>query len=339
MRVAVVGCGSMGAMHATLLADMAQVDQVLVVDTDADRAAHVTRRIGARAGTLADALENVDAVVVATPPHLHAEAVVPALERGLSVLCEKPLAEDVADTARLAELGSRGHLEVGFQRRHDPTFLAARDAAARSTIRLLRMSAFDPRVPDRPAASWPAGEVAPLFLHSSIHDFDCVRWLTGQEVLSVTTDGSRRDDARPDDARGIESATVLMRLSGGTLASLDASWLHPAGYDIRVELVTDDEHLTTGLSARTPARHLDWIPTDERERPAAWSGYLERFEPAYRAELEAFLAAARGEREPATSGWDGVEAMRIAIAATRSYRERRTVTLDEVEAKRTAEVA
>ena len=337
MRVAVIGAGSMGGMHAALLASMAEVDEVLLVETNATRAADVGARTGARTATLDEAIDAADAIVVATPPALHAAAVEPALARGRSVLCEKPLTEDLAGSVRLASLP--GHLEVGFQRRHDASFVTAREHARRSPIRLVRMSAFDPRLDARPADSWPEGEAAPLFLHSSIHDFDLARWLTGQEVVSVTTDGSRRDEARPTDARGVESATVLLRLSGGTLASLDASWLHPAGYDIRVELLTDAEHLTVGLSARTPSRHVDWIVRDAADAQAAWSGYLERFEPAYRAELGAFLAATRGEREPATTGWDGVEAMRIAVAATRSYVERRTVTLDEIEAGRKAEVA
>ena len=338
MRVAVVGAGSMGGMHAALLAELPEVDELLVVDTDATRATEVAARTGGRvAAGLDEAIETAAALVVATPPHLHAEAVIPALERGRSVLCEKPLSEDLAETVRLA--GLAGHLEVGFQRRHDPSFVAARETARGTPIRLVRMSAFDPRVADRPAAAWPAGEAAPLFLHSSIHDFDALRWLTGQEVMAVTADGSRRDEPRPSDPRALESATVLMRLSGGTLATLDASWLHPGGYDVRVELLTDTGHLTAGLSARTPAHHLDWIARDESERPAAWSGYLDRFETAYRAELVAFVAAARGEHEPATSGRDGVEAMRVAVAATRSYLERRTVALDEIGPARAAEVA
>jgi myo-inositol 2-dehydrogenase/D-chiro-inositol 1-dehydrogenase len=337
MRIAVIGAGSMGSMHAAVLAGLPEVDELLVVDTDAQRAAEAASRTGARVADLAVAIERAEALVVATPPHLHAEAVIPAVERGRSVLCEKPLSEDLGETVRLAGLG--GHLEVGFQRRHDPSFVAAREAARGTPIRLVRLSAFDPLMVDRPAASWPPGEAAPLFLHSAIHDFDALRWLTGQEVVAVSTDGSRRDEPRPSDARGLETATVLMRLSGGTLATLDASWLHPGGYDVRVELLTDAGHLTAGLSARTPARHLDWIAPDERERPAAWSGYLERFEPAYRAELVAFLAAARGEREPATTGRDGVEAMRVAVAATRSYVERRIVALDEVGPGRAAEVA
>ena len=220
-----------------------------------------------------------------------------------------------------------GHLEVGFQRRHDAAMVAARDASLGARIHLVHMTALDPVSPPRAPESWPAGEAAPVFLHSSVHDFDFVRWLTGQEVVEVTADGSRRDESRPDDPRGIESAVVLMRLSGGALASLDASWLHPGGYDIRAEIVTDREALTMGLSTRTPARHLDWAIEDGG---AAWASYLDRFEPAYRAELVAFLAAARGESEPATTGRDGVEALRIAIAATRSFVERRTVRLVEV---------
>lgn len=325
MRVAVIGAGGIGSLHASLLTDMDGVDEVLVVDTDAARASTVAARTGARAARLDQAIEEADAVVVATPPEFHAQAVLPALAAGRSVLCEKPLSASLEESVRMAAAG--GHLEVGFQRRHDAAMVAARDASLGARIHLVHLTALDPVSPPRTPESWPAGEAAPVFLHSSVHDFDFVRWLTGQEVVEVTADGSRRDESRPDDPRGIESAVVLMRLSGGALASLDASWLHPGGYDIRAEIVTDREALTMGLSARTPERHLDWAIEDGG---AAWAGYLDRFGPAYRAELVAFLAAARGETEPATTGRDGVEALRIAIAATRSFVERRTVRLDEV---------
>ena len=325
MRVAVIGAGGIGSLHASLLTDMDGVDEVLVVDTDAARASTVAARTGAHAARLDQAIKKADAVVVATPPEFHAQAVLPALAAGRSVLCEKPLSDSLEESVRMAAVG--GHLEVGFQRRHDAAMVAARDASLGARIHLVHMTALDPVSPPRAPESWPAGEAAPVFLHSSVHDFDFVRWLTGQEVVEVSADGSRRDESRPDDPRGIESAVVLMRLSGGALASLDASWLHPGGYDIRAEIVTDREALTMGLSTRTPARHLDWAIEDGG---AAWAGYLDRFGPAYRAELVAFLAAARGETKPATTGRDGVEALRIAIAATRSFVERRTVRLDEV---------
>ncbi|MDQ2688943.1 MAG: Gfo/Idh/MocA family oxidoreductase [Chloroflexota bacterium] len=328
MKVAVVGAGGIGSLHARLLAELGH--EVLVVDIDAGRAAGVASRIGARAVAFETAVDEADAVVVATPADLHAEPVRRALAAGRSVLCEKPLAEDLRESVALAELG--GHLEVGFQRRHDPSFVAAREAAAGSRIHLVRLAAFDPAGDHREPSSWPMRDAAPIFLHSSVHDFDFVRWLTGQEVVSVMTDASGRDEARPSDPRAIETATVQMRLSRGALAVLEATWLHPGGYDIRVEVLTDREHLTTGLSTRTPARHLDWVVTDAIDSRAAWTGYLDRFETAYRNELVAFLAAARGEQAPATTGTDGVEALRIAIAATRSYLERRPVAPAEIEA-------
>jgi myo-inositol 2-dehydrogenase/D-chiro-inositol 1-dehydrogenase len=317
----------MGGMHSQLLGGMPDVE-VLTVDADASRAAAVASNAGGRAVSEAQALDEADAVVVATPASLHVAPVEAAVERRLPVLCEKPLTEDLASSNALVELVERAgaHVQVGFQRRHDPGFMAARDAVADAgRIHLLRLTAFDPRVVDRTAESWGDGEAAPIFLHSSVHDFDFVRWMSGSEVTEVSVAGSRRDGSRPDDVRGVETAAVTMRLASGALAVLEATWLHPSGYDTRVEVIAERAHVTAGLSPRTPAWHFDWTVASD-----AWTGYLERFEDAYRVELVAFLAAVRGESAPASTARDGLEALRIAVAATRAYVERRTVSLAEV---------
>ena len=139
-------------------------------------------------------------------------------------------------------------------------------------------------------------------------------------MTEVSVEAGKRDGSRSEDPREIEKAIVTMRLSGGTLAVLDAAWLHPSGYDMRIELLTERAAVTGGLSPRTPAIHVDWAaPTDP------WHGYLDRFEAAYRAELAAFLACCRGVRPPSSSARDGLEAMRVAVAATISHVERRRV--------------
>jgi myo-inositol 2-dehydrogenase / D-chiro-inositol 1-dehydrogenase len=332
MRVAVIGAGSMGGGHARLLATVPEVDEVLVVDAVASRATALAEEIGGRALAHDAALDAADAVVVATPADLHAMTVDSAVSRSLPVLCEKPLTGDLRSTTelvrRVEEAGA--HVEVGFQRRHDPTYLTAHaqivDGSA-GRLHLLRLTAHDPQTTPRIPNRWLPNDAAPLFLHSWIHDFDFVRWLSGQEVVEVTVDGSRHDDPRPDNPGDIETAVIVMRLSGGTLAILEATWLHPTGYDSRVELVADRVHLAMGVTDRTPATWLDGRAAAANE---PWQGYLERFEAAYRAELEAFLAGCRGERAPATSARDGLEAMRIAVAATRAYQQRRTVSLDEI---------
>jgi myo-inositol 2-dehydrogenase/D-chiro-inositol 1-dehydrogenase len=335
MRVAVVGAGRMGGFHAELLGAMDDIE-LYVVEADAARAQAVAQANGGTAITREEAMGVAEALVIATPPEMHRSEVEAAIEAGRHVLCEKPLTDDLASSIELARRvdDDGAHVEIGFQRRHDPGFVAAR-AAAGDRLHLLRLTAHDPVFGPLPEPVGPPPEVAPIFRDSSIHDFDVVRWLSGQEVTEVFVEAGRRDGTRPDDPRRIEMAAVSMRLSGGALAVLDASWLHPWGYDIRIELITESAAVTAGLSPRTPARHADWTP----EPTDGWRGYIERFAHAYRAEIEAFLAACRGERPPAATERDGLEAMRIAVAATRSHVERRPVALDEIPGLSWREVA
>jgi len=326
MKVAVIGAGSMGGMHADLLGAMDGVGALFVVDANPLRAAEVARRAGGTAVTFEEAIDAAEAIIIATPPELHRAAVEAALDAGRHVLCEKPLTESLETTIALTRGVEKAgaHLELGFQRRHDAGFAAAREAID-GRLHLVRLTAHDPLVSQRPAPSGPPPEVAPIFRDSSIHDFDVVRWLTGQEVTELSVEAGRRDGSRPTDPREIESAIVAMRLGDGALAVLEASWLHPTGYDVRVELVSASVAVSGGLSPRTPSRHADW--TDATD---GWSGYLERFEAAYRAELAAFLQCCRGVRPPASTARDGLEAMRIAVAATRSFIDGRRVSLSEI---------
>jgi myo-inositol 2-dehydrogenase / D-chiro-inositol 1-dehydrogenase len=331
VRVAVIGTGSMGGMHASLLSELPGVAEVLVVDANADRAAAVAAETGGRALTHDEAIDAADAIVIATPVPFHAKTVRAAVAAGIPALCEKPLTEDLAEGRALVELveGARAHVEMGFQRRFEPSFIEARQRIANGAtgrVHLVRLTAFEPRVTLQAHHDDAPPEVAPVFLHSSVHDFDMARWLTGSEVVEVMAVGTHRDGGHASDPREIENAAVTLRMANGTLATLDASWLHPGGYDVRMEVIADDAHFSLGLSPRTPAEHLDWPGASADP----WAGYLERFTNAYRAELTAFLAAARGEAHPASSVRDGHEALRVAVATTRSHLQGRTVSLSEV---------
>ena len=336
MKVTVVGAGSMGGFHADLLGSMEDVTALQVVDADASRAEEVARRNGGRALSFEEAVERSDALIIATPPELHRQQVSAALDAGRHVLCEKPLTDALDSSIELTRrIEAEGaHVEVGFQRRHDTGYAAARHGVG-AHVQLIRLTAHDPIVDPRGAGGGPAPEVAPAFRDSSIHDFDMARWLSGQEVVEVFAEAGNRDGSRPEDPRLIEKAVVTLRLSGGALAVLDASWLQPWGYDNRIELVAEAGAFTAGLSPRTPLHHADWTP-----RPSdGWRDYLERYAAAYRAELEAFLLCCRGVRPPVATARDGLEAMRIAVAATRSFVDRRPVAMDEIPGLPRREVA
>lgn len=340
MRVAVLGTGTMGRLHAELLAGKPGVSELLVADVDAARARAAAQAAGARPVDPGAVVEQADAIVIATPPEAHGAALQAAVEAGIPALCEKPLSATLADTIRLVELvEARGAtVQVGFQRRFDAGFAGARRLrldGALGRIHLLRLAAHDPVQAPREGVDPPGLDAAPLFLGSSVHDYDVARWLTGQEVVEVHAEAAGRDEPSPAALSRIETAVVTLRLSAGALAVVDSTLLNPAGYDIRGEIVGSLDSAAIGLGPRTPMRRLDppWRPG------AAWGHYLERFRDAYDAELGTFLAVARGERASPCTARDGLEAARIAVAATWSYLERRRVRLEEVPGRLAVEAA
>lgn len=330
MRIALVGAGRIGRLHGSLVAAQPEVEEVLVADVDADRAHELAAAIGGRAvGSVDEAFAGADAALVAASTSAHAELVGRALDRRLPVFVEKPLAFDLETTVGLVERVERegATVQVGFQRRFDPAYREARrlvESGELGTVYLVRLVAHDHEPP--PDAYIPLS--GGLFRDSSIHDFDALRWVTGVEVEEVYAAGSVRGFpvfARHDD---VDTGAAILRLADGTLAVLGQTRHDPRGYDIRMELVGSRDAVTVGLDGRTPLRSLE---ADAPPMPGpAWISFLDRFEPAYRDELLAFLRVARGELPSPCTARDALEAMRISVAATRSRAEHRPVPLAEI---------
>lgn len=329
MRVAQVGTGRIGAMHAEILAGLLPRGELVVADLDAARAAAVAERVGARHAGLDEALELADALVIAASSTAHPDLIRAGLARGLPIFCEKPLATTLAETGRLVdEIAAAGTpFQLGFQRRFDPGYRAAREMVADGRlgrIYALRLTGHDPAPPHEAYIPQSGG----LFNDFSVHDFDVTRWLTGQEVVEVYADGGVLVDemfARYDD---VDTAVATLRLSEGTLAVLTVTRHDPLGYDVRTEIFGSRDSISVGLGPRTPLRSVEpGVPPPDGP---AWSIFLDRFRTAYENELRAFLGLARGEGTSACTARDGLEAVRVAVAATLSLREHRPVRIGEV---------
>jgi myo-inositol 2-dehydrogenase / D-chiro-inositol 1-dehydrogenase len=330
MRIALLGAGRIGQLHGRLVAEQDGVTEVVVADVDQSRAREAALAVhGLVAATADQALDGSDAVIVAASTNAHAALVRQAVDRGLPVFCEKPLAFDLADTVELVDhiehVGAT--VQVGFQRRFDPAYVEARrlvESGELGTVYLVRLIAHDHEPP--PDAYIPVS--GGLFRDSSIHDFDALRWVTGAEVEEVYADGSVRGFpvfATYDD---VDTGAVILHLADGTLGVLSQTRHDPRGYDIRMEVVGSRDSVAVGLGARTPLRSLE---ADAPAMPGpAWTTFLTRFEAAYRAELLAFLRVARGEIASPCTARDALEAMRISVAAGLSRSERRPVRLSEV---------
>jgi myo-inositol 2-dehydrogenase/D-chiro-inositol 1-dehydrogenase len=331
MKIGVIGVGRIGALHAETLSSRAEVDELVIVDTDSARARQVASSLGASwAQDIGDLLDHgADGIVIATPTDTHAGLIRAAVEAGAAVFCEKPVAGDVAATKEVAGLveKSGAQVQIGFQRRFDPGFVSARQqvqAGKLGWLHTVRAGTLDPAPP-------PASYIASsggIFRDCSVHDIDAVRWVSGHEVSVVYATGSNRGAGYFAQAGDVDAAAALLSLDDGTLALISATRYNAAGYDVRLELLGSEDSLSVGLDDRTPLRSAEPGVTWPAGR--AYANFLDRFRAAYVAELAAFVEVASGRAASPCSAGDALETFYVAEACERSRRERRPVTMEEV---------
>jgi len=330
MRVALIGAGRIGALHAELLAATDGIDELVVADAVAERAAEIAAENGVEAAATIDAaLDAADAVVIAAATNAHAELIRASIGRGIPTFCEKPLALDLGDTIALArEIADSGvPFQLGFQRRFDIAYREARrlvESGDLGTVYSVTLVGRDPAPPHESYIPASGG----LFRDFSIHDFDVLRWLTGDEVVEVYANGGIRAFDVFAKYGDVDTAVATLRLASGAFAVLTVARHDPLGYDIRTEVFGSKDSVSVGLGPQTPMRSVE--PGVAPPAGPAWQNFLVRFHDAYRDELAAFVRVARREIPSPCTERDGVEALRIAEAATNSLKEHRIVPLAEV---------
>ncbi len=331
MRIGIIGVGRIGALHAETLHSLAEVDELVVVDTDTARSRQTASKMGVSWAEDSTQLlrDGADAIVIATPTDTHAPLICAAAEAGVAVFCEKPVAGDVAATKEVVRrVDKSGALvQIGFQRRFDAGFVAAREqvqAGKLGWLHTIRAGTLDPAPP-------PAAYVASsggIFRDCSVHDIDAVRWVTGREVSVVYATGSNRGASYFGEAGDVDTAAALLTLDDGTLALVSATRYNAAGYDVRLELLGSQDSISVGLDDRLPLRSAE--PGVTWPAGTAYANFLERFRSAYVAELEAFVEVVSGRATNPCSPADALETFYVAEAAELSRRQRRPVTMEEV---------
>jgi myo-inositol 2-dehydrogenase / D-chiro-inositol 1-dehydrogenase len=331
LHVGVVGVGRIGAFHARTLAGLADVDTVTVTDSDERRAEQLSGELGVRVAHSAEELlaEGVDALVIAAPTPGHAPLIRLGARAGVPTFCEKPVALDLTTLdAGLDDVAQAEILvQIGFQRRFDSGYRAARDAVATGAlgkVLVLRAATHDPRPPAEQYIATSGG----IFRDLHIHDFDAVRFVTGREIVEVYADGAVRESPWFEQYGDVDTAVAVLRLEDGALGILSGTRHDPLGYDVRLEIFGTHDSIVAGVDGRSPLHSVE--PGTPRGEGPGYRNFMERFEAAYRAELEAFVEAVRtGASSPC--GLDEARAaLRVALAADLSRAQRRPVSTEEV---------
>jgi predicted dehydrogenase len=331
MRIGIAGTGRIGALHAAALAAHPDVRELVVHDADTARAAQVADTVGGSVAASVPELfgARLDAVVIATATSAHADLIETASAAGVPVFCEKPVAPDAKRTQQVLEHVSASGVpvQVGFQRRFDRGYAAARGAVQAGDLGELRRVHLVSADPAPPGAAYIATSGG-IFRDLHIHDFDILRWVTGREVAEVYAAGANRGEAFFAAAGDADECVTILVLDDGTLATLQGSRYNGAGYDIRMEIAGTRATHVVGLSDRSPLRSAE--PGVTFPAGAPWGPFWERFEQSYSAELHAFIDMAAGRRDSACTVADALQAFYVADAAELSRCEHRPVRVAEV---------
>jgi myo-inositol 2-dehydrogenase/D-chiro-inositol 1-dehydrogenase len=320
----------MGGFRARALARHPEVDEVIVGSHHPDRAAALADQVGARGSSIDGVLsEELDALVISTATAEHPAQIAAGAQRGLPMLCEKPISIDLSGTEDAIELTRRAgvELQIAFMRRFDPGFRRARELAqdgSLGTLYSLRMCAHDHEPADERYIATSGG----IFCDLHVHDFDMARWLTGRDVSRVFATGALRvwgQYGRQDD---VDSAAMVLTMDDGMPVVITGARHDPLGYDFRTEVLGSTDSIVIGTTDRTPVHSVE--PQAPPPPTDPYQGFLDRFQAAFVAETEAFVDLVLGRTVNPCPPEEALSALQVAVACDRAWRERRPVDVQEV---------
>jgi inositol 2-dehydrogenase len=332
LNVGVIGLGRLGRVYAADLAHrVPNARLVAVADQQAGLAESFAQEYGApkcyqsHHDLIAD--QAVDAVAVVTSTSTHREVVVDAARGGKAIFCEKPISTSLEDAGQMLGVvqTTGAFLQMGFQRRFDAGYVAAKrkvDAGAIGAPVLLTSTSRDPF---RPPLEFCDPKVSGgLIADMGIHDFDVARMFMGN-VKSVYAIGGALAYPEMESIGDVDNAVISLVFENGTLGAVHLSRNAVFGYDIRAEIWGTQGSLQIGYFRHTPLL----VMTKEGITHDVVPHFMERFESAYLAQIQDFVDNVLHGRGPSITGADGVAALRVSLAATTSLRESRPVEMRE----------
>jgi myo-inositol 2-dehydrogenase/D-chiro-inositol 1-dehydrogenase/scyllo-inositol 2-dehydrogenase (NAD+) len=332
--ICVVGVGRAGLVHArNYRQNVPGGSLAAIVDSDLDLAKRAGRELEKDhcLSSLQDALEAVsfDAVCIASPTFTHRELVTEAAKEGKHVFCEKPMAITMEEADEMIEAarGARVLLQMGFMRRFDPVFRAAKERIESGEIgdpMIVRSLTRGPGLPPRWACDIRTSNG--MLAEVNSHDFDTIRWLAASEFEKIYAEANALKcfDLQEEFPDFYDNAVVSLRMENGSLGVIDGSCPVGYGYDARAEVLGNQGVMLIGELQDTAVvsctKNTGLVASN-------FPGWRERFSEAYIAEAHHFVECIVKEEEPAVTGEDGRRALEGVLAANRSIQTGRPVHL------------
>ena len=301
LRVCVVGAGKMGADHIERLTRrIAGAEVSVVVDADISRAKKAVEAIPSAVAVsdIGQALDrgDVNAVLIATPGFLHRDMLLQVREQDLPILCEKPLTPDAPSSWEILEAEQRlgkKRIQVGFMRRFDAEYQRLRAIITSGDLGELLMLHCSHRVPETPHDF--TNEM--LINDAVVHEFDVIRYLTGEEIKNVQVRLGRA--SRHSHSGQHDPQHVLLEIENGVLADVEIFVNTKFGYQVATQAVFEEGIVNIGEDGGPYIRSA-----------GRWGGkitptFVERFGRAFDTEVQRWVNAANIGEVGGPTAWDG----------------------------------
>ncbi|KTD49944.1 myo-inositol-2-dehydrogenase [Legionella quinlivanii] len=318
-RMGIIGAGRIGKLHAAnLKTQLPQFELNAIADPQLDTHWAKTLDIPLLSTSVEDILDNqdIDAVLIASPSHLHSQQILRACESGKAIFCEKPLGLSEQEILQTIEAVNKNNtlLQVGFNRRFDPSFSNLQNRIKTGEIgqtQLICITSRDPACPSKEYCATSGG----IFMDMSIHDFDMARFLANSEVVEVYAAGAVLINPEFEAFNDVDTATIQLRFANGTLGIINNSRQAVYGYDQRIEVLGSEGML---LAGNQPSHQVVSYGMNGIHSANPLYFFLERYQQAFITELTAFYQSWISEKPALVSTFDGLQALRIAQAAKQS---------------------
>ncbi len=326
-KLALLGAGRIGKVHARAIAEDKRAKLVCVVDAMADAAQAIADSTGCKVSTIeaVEADKDIDAVIICTPTNTHADLIERFAKAGKAIFCEKPIDLDVERARACLETVRKTGAKVmlGFNRRFDPHFQAVRKAIDDGRIGKVEMVTITSRDPGPPPAEY-IKVSGGMFRDMTIHDFDMARFLLGEEIVSVMAASAVLVDPKIGELGDFDSASLILTTKSGRQAMISNSRRASYGYDQRIEV-----HGSLGSVSAENQRpvSIEIANKDGYTRPPLHDFFMTRYTAAYAAEISAFIDSLEKGTPLSPSAEDGVIALALADAALRAAKEGKAVSV------------
>ena len=327
IKFAQFGAGFIGKIHGANIANHPSAELTYIYDVDTAAAEQLAAQLGAQVAASPEEIwaSDVDAVLIASSTNTHADLLGKAIQAGKPTYCEKPIDLDiqrVKDVVRQAQNTDLPIL-VGFSRRFDSNHLGIREALQRGEIGKLEMMHITARDPKPPALSY-VKVSGGQYRDQTIHFFDMLRWLAGEDPVEVYATGAALVDPAIAEAGDVDTSMLILKFPSGAFCHINCSRRTGYGYDERVELFGSQGML---VSRRKPRREVTVYKGESAISEGLHPGWLERMEPTFHQALDALIKVMQGKQMEYPTLIDGLKAQIIAEAAVESLHTNQPVKI------------